>query len=124
LNFVAPRMTATAPYIIATSNDIARTCWTERRAGVTDRTRPDFAIDILAGANLRLRIQPTLPAPFNLVDDVDGQGLSHGDPPCGGSIIRLSAIDCLLLVPMILSTWTLLVGTASTFGPATGPLSS
>jgi hypothetical protein len=122
IDFVAPRVTTAAAYIIAMRNGIAGNDRFDRCGCVTERTPFDVVIVVLAVFNPQLRIQPTLPAPVDLVDDVDRQGLSHGDPPRGGSTIGLSAIGGLSRVPMILATWTLSATIASFFGPVASPI--
>jgi hypothetical protein len=116
-------MTATAAHTIAACTDNTDPGRLDRDEGVTERApRLGFVIIILAEPKMRVRIQSALPTPFNLVNNVDGQSLNHGDPPCGGSTIGLSAIDRLSRVPMIPAAWASLIRIASTFSMATGSI--
>ena len=68
------------------------TCRRNQDRSLAERTQSGAATVNLARLNPRLRIESTFPAPFDLIDDMDGQSLHHGCPRCGGSTTGLSAI--------------------------------
>jgi hypothetical protein len=80
---------------------------------------PLAAIVAFVRPGLRPLIQPALPAPVDLANDVDGQTFNHGDP-----LLRREHQQSLChrppVMPMIYPTWTLSVAIASFFGRFAG----
>jgi len=81
LDFVAPYVAASTTCVFAPGNGTAGNGRFKPRRGVTEWTQPGTTIATNAAPDLRLRVQPAAPAPFDLVDDMKRQQLSHNALP-------------------------------------------